>query len=159
MGGLDGAAPGPGEAAAEATSDSASTGELVSRLSQEVTSLVRGELELARLEFTQKGRRAGVGLGAFGAAGVVALYGVGVLIAVVVLALTLILDAWLAALIVAFVLLAAAAGMALFGKKQVARATPLGPERVTENLKRDVDAVKHHDQASGANAHGEGSIQ
>lgn len=131
----------------ETNPQDASTGELVSRLSQEVTTLVRGELQLARLELTQKAKRAGTGAGAFGAAGIVALYGGGVLIATAVLALTLVLDAWLAALIVAVVLLAVAAGIALFGKKQVNEATPLAPERTTESVKRDVDAVKHRGQA------------
>lgn len=139
----------------ETNPQDASTGELVSRLSQEVTTLVRGELQLARLELTQKAKHAGAGAGAFGAAGIVALYGGGVLIATAVLALTLVLDAWLAALIVAVVLLAVAAGIALFGKKQVTEATPLAPERTTESVKRDLDAVKHRGQAE----HDGGSIR
>lgn len=150
---------GPGAGGYDSPDRSASTGELVSRLSQEVTALVRGELDLARLEMSQKAKRAGTGVGAFGAAGVVALYGVGVLIATAILALSLALDAWLAALIVAVVLLLVAGGIALFGKKQIDDATPLSPERTTENLKRDVDAVKHHDQASGVGRSGEGSIR
>lgn len=56
-------------------------GELVSRLSTEMSSLVRGELELARLELTEKAKHTGKGAGAIGAAGLVALYGVGALIA------------------------------------------------------------------------------
>jgi len=114
-----------------------------------MATLVRGELELTRIELSQKAKRAGTGLGAFGAAGVVALYGVGVLIATAILALALVLDAWLAALIVGVVLLAVAAVMALLGKKQVDQATPLTPERTTANVKRDIDAVKHHDQGHG----------
>lgn len=140
----------PGEPSVGPDQGEASTGVLVSRLSQEMTTLLRGELELARLELSQKAKRAGAGVGAIGAAGVVALYGVGVLIAAVVLALALAIDAWLAALIVAVVLLAAAAGMALFGKKRVDQATPLSPERTADNVKRDVDALKHHEQTRRA---------
>lgn len=125
----------------------ASTGELVSRLSQEVSTLVRGELEHARLELTQKAKHAGTGAGAFGAAGIIALYAGGVLIATVVLALALVLDAWLAALIVAVVLLGVAGAIALFGKKQVTEATPLAPERTTESVKRDVDVIKSRGHA------------
>jgi len=136
----------------------ASTGELVSRLSEEMTGLVRAELELARAELARKGKRAGVGVGAFGAAGVVALYGAAVLVATVVLALSLVIDAWLAALIVGVVLLAVAAGMAMVGKKQVDQATPLIPERTTQNLKRDVDAVKRHDQTARTGGNGDGSL-
>jgi uncharacterized membrane protein YqjE len=118
-------------------------GELVSRLSTEMSTLMRGELELARLELTEKAKHTGKGAGAFGAAGLVALYGVGVLIATAILALALVLDAWLAALLVGVVLLAIAGGIALFGKKQVSEGTPMKPERATENLRRDVEAVKH----------------
>jgi len=121
----------------------ASMGELVSRLSTEMSSLVRGELELARLELTEKAKHTGKGAGAFGAAGLVALYGVGVLIAAAILALALVMDAWLAAVLVGVVLLIIAGGIALFGKKQVSEGTPMKPERATESLKRDVETVKH----------------
>lgn len=122
----------------------ASMGELVSRLSEEMSSLVRGEVELARLELTDKAKHAGKGAGAFGAAGLVALYGLGVLIATAILALALVMDAWLAALLVGVVLLAVAGGMALFGKKQVSEGVPMKPERAAENIKRDVETVKRH---------------
>ncbi|MER6973755.1 phage holin family protein [Nocardioides sp. NPDC000445] len=121
----------------------ASMGELVSRLSTEMSSLMRGELELARLELTEKAKHTGKGAGAFGAAGLVALYGVGVLIAAAILALALVMDAWLAAVLVGVVLLIIAGGIALFGKKQVSEGTPMKPERATENIKRDVETVKH----------------
>lgn len=134
-----GTAPQPGTSA-----DDARIGGLVSQLSEEVSTLVRGELELARLELTQKAKHAGTGLGAFGAAGILALYGLGVLIATAILALALVLDAWLAALIVGVVILIVAGGIALFGKKQVSEGTPMKPERTTESVKRDVDAAKQH---------------
>lgn len=118
-------------------------GELVSRLSTEMSSLMRGELELARLELTEKAKHTGKGAGAFGAAGLVALYGIAALIAAAIIALALVMDAWLAAVLVGVVLLVIAGGIALFGKKQVSEGTPMKPERATENLKRDVETVKH----------------
>jgi uncharacterized membrane protein YqjE len=120
-----------------------STGELVSRLSRDVSQLVRDELRLAQLEVSGKAKKAGVGAGMLGAAGILALYGLGVLIATAILALALAVDAWLAALIVGVVLLAAAGVAALLGKKRVTEAAPPVPERAVENIKRDVDAVKH----------------
>lgn len=120
----------------------ATTGQLVSRLSQEVSELVRGELQLAKVEMTGKAKAAGLGAGLFGGAGIIALYGVGVLIAAAVLALSLVLDAWLAALIVAVVLFVVAGIVALMGKKQVKEATPATPTETVENVKRDVAAVK-----------------
>ena len=120
----------------------ASTGELVSRMSQEVAQLVRDELRLAQAELSGKAKRAGVGAGLFGAAGLIALYGVGVLIATVILALALVLDAWLAALIVGVVLLAAAGVAALLGRKNVEQAGSPVPTDTVESVKRDVRAVK-----------------
>ena len=120
-----------------------STGELVSQLSNEVTQLVRDELRLAQIEVTGKAKKAGVGAGMLGVAGLLALYGVGVLIATAVLALALAVDAWLAALIVAGVLLAAAGVAALLGKKRVQDATPPLPTRAVDGVKRDIDTVRH----------------
>lgn len=129
------------------TTSDASTGELVTRLSHEVSELVRNELRLAQAEVTEKGRHLGVGAGLFGAAGVIALYGVGALIATAILALAQVLDAWLAALIVAVALLCVAGVASLLGKKQVKGATPPLPTAAVEGLKQDVRAAtKGHDR-------------
>ena len=120
----------------------ASTGELVSRLSSEVSQLVREELRLAQIEVTGKAKKAGLGVGMFGAAGVLALYAVGVLIATAILALALAVDAWLAALIVGVVLLAAAGIAALLGKKRVQEAAPPVPSRAVDSVKRDIETVR-----------------
>jgi uncharacterized membrane protein YqjE len=119
-----------------------STGELVSRVSQDLSQLVRDELRLAQIEMSEKAKKAGIGAGMFGAAGLLALYGVGALIATAILALALAIPAWLSALIVGVVLLVAAGIVALVGRNRVAEATPLAPERTVENVKQDVDAVK-----------------
>ncbi|MBM9459134.1 phage holin family protein [Nocardioides sp. zg-536] len=120
-----------------------STGELVSQLSAEVSRLVRDELRMAQLEVSGKAKKMGIGAGMFGAAGLLALYGVGVLIATAVLALALALDAWLAALIVAVVLLLAAGIAALLGKSKVSEASPPVPSQAIGNVREDVDAVRH----------------
>ena len=120
----------------------ATTGQLVSRLSTELSALVRSELQLAKVEMLGKAKRAGVGAGLFGGAGVIALYGGGALVAAAILALALVMDAWLAALIVGVVLLAVAGVVAMLGKKQVDQATPAAPTHTVENVKQDVQAVK-----------------
>lgn len=127
----------------DSSDESPTTGELINRLSQDVTQLIRDELKLAQVEVTGKAKKAGLGAGMFGAAGVLALYGLGVLIATAVLALALAMPGWLAALIVAVVLFAGAGIAALLGKKQVAEAAPPVPTRAVENVKQDVDAVRH----------------
>ncbi|MEP9382404.1 phage holin family protein [Nocardioides sp. KR10-350] len=118
------------------------TGELIARLSTEVRELVRDELQLAKVEMTDKARDTGLGVGMFGAAGLIALYGVGVLVATAILALALVLDAWLAALIVGVVLLAAAGVAALLGRGRVRKAAPLAPAETTDSVKQDVETVR-----------------
>jgi uncharacterized membrane protein YqjE len=117
-------------------------GDLVKQLSEQTSDLVRKELKLAQVEMQEKGKRAGIGAGLFGGAGLVALYGLGVLIAAIVLALATAIDAWLAALIVAVVLFAIAGVAALMGRRQVERATPPQPEQAIASTKRDVQVVK-----------------
>ena len=119
-----------------------SIGELVKQLSTQTSTLVRQEMRLAQAELQEKGKKAGLGAGMFGASGIVAFLGAGTLIAAIVLALATALDSWLAALIVAVVLLAAAGVAALMGKKQIEQATPPAPEQAMESVKRDVDTVK-----------------
>jgi uncharacterized membrane protein YqjE len=119
-------------------------GALVHDLSTQIPELVRSELRLAQAELAEKGKRAGLGAGLLGAAGVTALYGVAVLLAALVLALTLVLPAWAAALVVALVLLAVAGVLALRGKGQVEQATPAAPERAIAGIKEDVETVKGH---------------
>jgi len=118
-----------------------SVGELVKQLSDQTSRLVRDEIRLAQLELQEKGKRAGMGAGMFGGAGVVALYGVGVLIAAAVLGLAAAVDAWLAALIVAVVLFVVAGVLALVGKKNVDKA-PSFPGNRVESVKADVEAAK-----------------
>lgn len=117
-------------------------GDLVKQLSEQTSTLVRKELQLAQIDLKEKGKRAGIGAGLFGGAGVVMLYGVGALVAAVILLLATALAAWLSALIVAVVLLAGAGIAALMGKKQVEQAVPPQPEQAIQSTKRDVDHVK-----------------
>ncbi len=116
--------------------------ELVQQLSQQTATLVRQELQMAQLEMKEKGKRAGIGAGLFGGAGGLAFYGLGVLLAAIVLGLATFLEPWIAALIVAVVLFAVAGVLALTGKKQVEQATPPAPEQAIASTKRDVDEVK-----------------
>jgi uncharacterized membrane protein YqjE len=117
-------------------------GALVHDMTQQMSTLVRDEIRLAQAEMTQKGKKAGIGAGLFGGAGLVALYGIAVLLATVVLALALVMPAWLAALIVTVVLFAVAGVLALQGKSNVSKATPAKPEEAIEGFKQDVATVK-----------------
>lgn len=120
----------------------ASLGELVSQVSQQIPELVRSEIRLAQAEVTEKGKKAGVGIGMFGAAGLLAFYGGGTLLATLILVLALFLPAWAAALIVTVVLFAIAGIAALLGKNKVQQASPAKPERAIDSVKQDVATVK-----------------
>lgn len=120
------------------------TGELVKDLSAQVSTLVRQELELAKVELTEKGKQAGIGAGMFGGAGLFALYGVGALVTCAIIALATAVTAWLAALIVAVVLFAVAGVLALLGKARAKRAVPPMPEQTVETVKEDVRYTKEH---------------
>jgi uncharacterized membrane protein YqjE len=133
-----GAEPAPGPVLGQ----DPSLGALVNQLTTQVPELIRSEIRLAQAELTEKGKRAGLGIGLFGGAGVVALYGVGTLIATLILLLALAVDAWLAALIVTLVLFAVAGVLALVGKKQVDEATPVAPEMAVEGVKEDIATLK-----------------
>ena len=119
----------------------ATTAELVRLAGDQLTRLVRDELQFARMEMSVKARRFGVGAGLFGTAGVVAMYGIGVLIATAVLLLALVLPAWLAALIVAVVLFAVAGVLGLLGRGQIRRGSPATPEQTLNSVKADVQTV------------------
>jgi MFS family permease len=115
---------------------------LLRDLSEQTSTLVRNELELARLEMTEKGKRAGIGVGMFGGAGLVGLYALGAVIAAAILLLATAITPWLAALVIAVVCGAIAGVLALVGKSKVAQATPPLPEQTTESVKEDVRFTK-----------------
>jgi uncharacterized membrane protein YqjE len=124
------------------------TGELLKQLTDQTTRLVRQEIELAKLELQEKGRKAGVGAGMFGAAGALGLYALGALTATIILALATFLPAWVAALIVTVVYGAIAGVLALRGKAQVKQATPPVPEQAVETTKEDARWVKTKAQSA-----------
>jgi Putative Actinobacterial Holin-X, holin superfamily III len=122
--------------------DERSLPELTKRLADQASELAQKEAELAKAELAIKGKRLGIGAGAFGAAGLVALYALGALVATAILALAIVLDAWLAALLVTLGLGAAAGVLALVGKKKVDEGTPPAPEQAIESTKTDVEYTK-----------------
>jgi Putative Actinobacterial Holin-X, holin superfamily III len=119
-----------------------SSGDLVKMMSEQVSVLIRDEMELARLEMTSKGKQAALGAGMFGASGVVAVYGVGCLLACAIIAISGVVAAWLAALIVGAALLAAAGGAALLGKRRMQKAAPPVPEQAVADVKADIEEIK-----------------
>ena len=138
-------ASGPAATGADQTADlsTASTGELVQRLSTQLSELVRRELDLARAELTAKGKRAGEGAGLAGAGAVVALFGAGALIAAAIAGLATVLPVWLSALIVGVVLLLVAGVLALVGRGRLRQAAPPVPEQAVRGVQEDVAVIKN----------------
>ncbi len=117
--------------------------ELLKQLSQETSTLVKMELDLAKAEMTQKGKQAGLGAGFVGGGALLGLGAFGAFTAFLIALLATALDhTWLAALIVAIVYGAIAAFLALRGKKELQEAGPPAPEQTVETLKEDVEWAK-----------------
>ncbi len=117
--------------------------ELIKQLAQETQTLVRQEMDLAKAEMREKGKRAGLGVGLMGAATVVALGAFGALTAFLIALLAEAMDVWVAGLIVGLVYAAIAAVLALQGKEKVTEATPPVPEQAVQTVKEDVQWAKN----------------
>src|SRR4051794_15145692 len=123
-------------------SEDRSMAELMKTLSDQTTTLVRQEIELAKAEMTAKGKEVGIGAGAFGGAAVLALFAFGALTACFILALSTAVDGWLAALIVVVVYLIGASVFALVGRRKTQAGSPPVPERAISSTKEDVEWAK-----------------
>jgi uncharacterized membrane protein YqjE len=124
-----------------------SVSDLVKQLTEQTKTLARQEIELAKAELTEKGKKAGLGAGMFGAAGLFGFFAFAVLTACAVLALATAVAPWLAALIVAVAYGAIAGVLALTGKKEFQEAAPVVPEQTVETVKEDVAWTKQRAQA------------
>jgi uncharacterized membrane protein YqjE len=117
-------------------------GELFKQLSDDLSTLVRQELKLAQVEMTEKGKRAGVGIGMFGGAGIVALLALGAFTTCLIAALSTGMEVWIAALIVTVIYVAVTGLLALNGRDRVSEATPPLPEQTIQTVKEDAQWAK-----------------
>jgi uncharacterized membrane protein YqjE len=133
-----------------------SLAELARQLSQQTSELARHEVELAKAELRETGKRASIGAGMFGGAGALGLYALGALTAAMIAGIAEALPVWAAALIVAALIVAAlivaalygavAGILALRGKSKVQQATPPMPEATVQSVKEDVRYTKQRAQ-------------
>src|SRR3978361_2249740 len=98
-------------------------GELFKQLSDDLSTLVRQELKLAQVEMTEKGKKAGIGIGMFGGAGVIGLLALGAVTTCLIAALSTGMEVWIAALIVTVLYGVVAGVLALNGRDRVTEAT------------------------------------
>jgi len=120
-----------------------SVGELVAALSRDLSTLVRQEVELAKVEMSEKGKKAGLGAGMFGAAGVAGLLALICLSAMAIIVLNAWLRDWLAALIVTLVWAAVAGVLALRGRQELRELGSPVPEQTKETIKEDIEWAKN----------------
>ena len=126
--------------------DDRSLAELARRLSLQTTELARHEVELAKAELRENGKRAGIGAGMFGGAGAFGVYALGALTAAIIAGIAETLPVWAAALIVAALYGAIAGILALRGKSKVQQASPPVPEETVQSVKEDVRYTKQRAQ-------------
>jgi hypothetical protein len=120
-----------------------SVGTLVQSAMADLSTLIRAEVELAKAEVGRSAKKAGVGAGAFGAAGVVlAFSGFFFGIALAEFLTWLGLERWISYLIVWFLLVLLAGLAALFGRSQIKKIEK--PERTLETL-HDLPDVLHRE--------------
>jgi len=117
-------------------------GELMKRLGEDLSLLIRQELALAKAEIIEKSKAAGAGAGMFSGAAVAGLLALGAFTAFLILALSTQMHAWLAALLVTIVYGAIAGVLALSGKKKIEEAAPLVPQQTVDTGKEDVQLAK-----------------
>lgn len=116
-----------------------SLGQLIGKMTETLSALVRDEIQLAQAQLTEKGKALGTGGALFAVAGLFGLFGLGWLLHAAFLGLSVALPGWAAALIVAGAVLLIAAVAALVGKAKMDKAPT--PE-TKENIQKDIDAIK-----------------
>lgn len=130
--------------------DGRSLGELTKQLTRDVSAMVRCELKLAKVEVSARARVLARGAAMMAVAVIFGLIAFACLVTAAVAALSLVVDVWLAALIVAGVAVVLAAGLALLGIRSIRSASPPLPVETVESAKEDVAWVKAHARQPGA---------
>jgi MFS family permease len=130
--------------------DDRSVAELTKALLRDASALARGEIDLAKAELAEKGRRLAVGIGLVGAGAVLMLAMLGALVATAILALATAMDAWLAALIVTIVLAVVGAVVLLLGTRALRRGAPPVPGETVDSVKEDIAWLKTRAKSAGS---------
>ncbi|MGC0141557.1 phage holin family protein [Pseudactinotalea sp. Z1732] len=116
-----------------------SVGALLAKVTENISALVRDEIELVQTQLAEKGKAMGLGIGLFVGAGVSGLFMLGWLLTAGMFGLATVMPYWAASLIVAGVLLVVVVILALLGKSALSKAPS---PQTGENIKKDVEAVK-----------------
>ncbi len=132
----------------EAEKRQESVSELIKDLSRDISDLVRQEIELARAEMMEKGKKAGIGAGMFGGAALMGAAAVGGSMATIIIVLDLWMPLWLAALITTAIYAAVAAVLAMRGRDELRQTGTPVPEKTKESVKEDIQWAKTRAQSN-----------
>jgi len=102
---------------------------------QQSAALTRRELEGLKREISSAGKKAGLGAGLFGSAGVMGVVALGLLGLALAGLFSYVMPLWAGAAVAALIYLGIAGILALGGKKKIREATVLAPKRVGDRLK------------------------
>jgi hypothetical protein len=122
--------------------DEATTGQLLSRLSEQLSTLVRDEAALAVIEVKTKAKAAGLGAGVLAGAGLFGFLGLCTFVACAVIALALVWPAWLAALVVGAALVVVSGGLGTFAILKLRKGVPPVPQETAANLRDDAEIIR-----------------
>lgn len=117
-------------------------GSAAKRVADHTRTLVGLEVELAKLELQKKLGALGAAAGLGVAAAVLAVFAVCFALATMALALALVVDPWLATLIMMALLLAVAALLGWLASRMAKRGTPPVPEQAIEEARLTTEAIK-----------------
>jgi hypothetical protein len=116
---------------------------LLRELGDEIGTLVRQEIALAKVELTEKLKPAEAAAGMFSGTLVLALGAFGALTTFLIAGIAALgVQVWLSALIVTIVYGVVAFVLAQTGKKKMQDATPLVPEQTAQTVKEDIEWAK-----------------
>jgi uncharacterized membrane protein YqjE len=116
--------------------------QLITEIPSLVTGLIQRELDLVKAEMIAKAKALGIGAGLIAGAVIVLLGMIGVLLTAAILGLSEVMPGWLAALLVAAVLLIIAAILGLIGYRTLKKGIPPVPTKTIDSLQRDLRAIK-----------------
>lgn len=116
-------------------------GELIARISENISALVRGEIDLAKVKGQRMAKEVKPAVVMLGAAGVLALFTFGLLLGSLTVGLSHVMPLWAAFLVVALALIVIAVPLALIGIKRLKAAKAEAPAP-QEGLRESVTLVK-----------------
>lgn len=118
-----------------------SLGELFGELTRDISALARQEIQLAKVEMTDKATEVGKNVGFLAVGGAIAYAGFLAILAAIVIILAAVMPWWLSALVVGLVVAGVGAFLIQRGRQNLTNIDPM-PRQTVETLKEDREWAK-----------------